>query len=229
LVKKYFHHHGCWHALRDPSYPQKKRDECFPPGGSFPKGLRAWNEPGSGEDFLRFHREMIRNFKWIISVAPGPKYSYKPWVDLPIWLAPVLDAMDPFYRQKLGKKLEEMVDSAILDDLGRFIEGPEANDEFPQVHWVVHDLVATYEELVFGPQRSADMSAMATAPLNEHFWGLHGWIDEIYARWQTNNGEVVDQTPLEPHEHAMCDACRQLKSNPTFLGRWEAYLKVRSQ
>lgn len=50
------------------------------------------------------------------------------------------------------------------------------------------------------------MGDPATAPHNEHFWGLHGWIDAFFAGWQTGHGEVVDQSPLDPaggHHHMM--------------------------
>jgi hypothetical protein len=43
------------------------------------------------------------------------------------------------------------------------------------------------------------MNDPATAPHNRHFWGLHGWIDESFARWQRAHGEAVDQSPISPH------------------------------
>ena len=105
LAQTYFGHHGCWHFLRtidDDLGGQHVRDRCFPPGDLWPKGLRAQGEPGSGEDFLKFHRMMIRNFKWIVMTAAPPKYFYVPWADFPDWLSSILDAMDPFYRQRLS-------------------------------------------------------------------------------------------------------------------------------
>ena len=45
------------------------------------------------------------------------------------------------------------------------------------------------------------MNAFGTAPHNEHFWGLHGWIDERLADWQRAHGEAVEQSPLPPSHH----------------------------
>ena len=229
LVNQYMGHHGCWHRLRDPSFTQQQRDACFPPGELFPHGLRDWTQQGSGVDFLRFHRMMIRNFKWILQQISPCSYAYHPWKELPQWLAPLLDAMDPVYRDKLFLELSDMVNKSTLDDLGRFIEGPEANDDFPQVHWLVHDLTAKYESIVFSPQPRANMADMATACFNEHFWGFHGWIDHWYAQWQKNHGEEVDQSPTKPDHYPMCEYCREMKSEVSLLGHWDKYVKLRSQ
>ena len=230
LTKMYFGHHGCWHRLREPTFTQAQRDECFPPDEVFPKGLRNWNEKGNGEDFLKFHRLMIRNFKWILEQLPEPRYAYIPWKDFPDWLAPIIDAADPTYRERLEKELEKKIRTAELDDLGQFIEGAAgANDDFPQVHWLVHDLVAKYEALIFGRQPAANMSDMSTACFNEHFWRFHGLIDHWYAQWQREHGEKVDQSALMPHEHAMCERCQTLKSPVSLLPRLEGYIRLRSE
>jgi len=232
LAKKHFACHGCWHRLRlidSPEY-QQLRDKCFPKGELWPNGLKAQGEKGCGEDFLRFHRMMIRNFKWVVKDAPAPKYQYLPWTDFPVWVASVLDALDPFYRQTLSQTLEYMIFNDSLDRLGQFIEG-EVND-FPHIHFTVHGIVHDYEESHFGKQPESDMGYFETAPCNEHFWGLHGWIDEIYARWQRAHGEAVDQSPMVPNMNKMCPECEDRGGRKEFqnswLLPWKQYLKVRS-
>ena len=229
LAAKYFAHHGCWHELRNPKYSQAQRDECFKPGEMLPNPLRSTREKGCGEDFLRFHRLMIRQFKWIVETAPPPKYEYRSWIDFPSWLSQIFDAMDPFYRQKLSRRLYAMVQDSSLDDLGQFIEGEESDDLFPHIHYLAHDAISDYERRVFGPQPTCDMSDMSIALYNEHFWGLHGWIDDIYARWQEHHGEKVDQSALKPMMHEMCERCRAMSGPVSLRVRWSTYLKLRSQ
>jgi hypothetical protein len=219
LTKKYFKCHGCWHEMRSPSVPKKDRERCFP-------GLRALGEPGAGEDFLRFHREMVRNFKWLIKNAEGPKYDYVQWNHFPNWLEGLLDAFRPPYRRQLRRALEKLVDQPKLDELGVFIEGGGLKDNFPAIHWMVHGIVSDFERVNFGSQPAADMGKMETSPNNEHFWGLHGWIDNLYASWQTNNGESVDQSALKPHAPKMCEPCQHLRATEFGLpsNRWKKYL-----
>jgi hypothetical protein len=54
------------------------------------------------------------------------------------------------------------------------------------------------------------MGSPDTAHHNEHFWSLHGWIDELFAEWQRAHGEPVDQSPQPPiaagHGHLMPSA-----------------------
>jgi Common central domain of tyrosinase len=223
LTRKHFDCHACWHEMRSPSIPQEKRNQCFP-------GLRALGQRGAGEDFLRFHREMIRNFKWLLQDAPGTKYRYRPWYDFPTWIECLLDAFHPTYRRQLKSQLDEILEES-LDELGVYIEGYGLKDDFPAIHWVIHGIVSDFEKLNFGPQKTADMGKMETAPNNEHFWGLHGWIDNMYARWQRKNGEQVDQSPLEPQPHKMCDACHHLTANEFSVprDRWRKYISELSE
>ncbi|HYM77085.1 MAG TPA: tyrosinase family protein [Candidatus Dormibacteraeota bacterium] len=179
---------------------------------------------------MKFHRLMIRNFKWILMTVTPQKYFYVPWADFPNWLSEILDAMDPFYRQRLGCAIDEKVLNTTLDELGRLIEGRPDKATFPDVHSKVHLLVSIYEQNVFGPQPACDMSDPRVAAYNEHFWKFHGWIDEIYARWQTAHGEAVDQSPLKPMEPMeMCPECKHpFESVNPWLAQWQAYLRSRS-
>jgi hypothetical protein len=233
-VKMAFAHHGCWHDLRSStsSGARALRNKCFGKGELgklWPDGLKAQEEAGSGKDFFLFHRLMIRNFKWIIKDAM-PKYQYAPWTDFPCFVASALDAMDPCYRQELAKRLDYMTANGSLDDLGRFIEGPDSN--YPYIHFVVHGIVHDYEDSHFGSQFESDMGVFQLAAFNEHFWRFHGWIDEIYARWQIAHGEDVNQTPLEPGSMShMCRECDedQTDRTSTWILWWREYLASQSR
>lgn len=228
LAQQYFSCHACWHWLRtkDNKEGQDARNQCFPSPAMWPNGLVAQRQTGCGTDFLRFHRQMIRNFKWIVAKAPPCGYAYEPWVDFPDWLATILDKVLRSYRQKIASDLDQLVKDPSLDKLGQYIEG-ETSD-FPYIHFTVHEKVHVYE---LGKQPESDMGFPKTAPCNVHFWGFHGWIDEYYARWQRNHGEAVDQTPLKPVDpESMCPQCMQADNSISpWLVQWQEYLESQSQ
>ena len=151
---------------------------------------------------------MIRDFKWFLLNTPGPRYDYQPWAELPVWLRGILDAWHPDYVPGVLARIEFLIQLGTLDELGNFIEGVGAKDR-PGIHGWAHMWISRYEETQFGKQPESDMGSQHTAPFNEHFWGLHGWIDGFYARWQQLRGDVPDVTPLPPHpnEPKLCDEC----------------------
>jgi Common central domain of tyrosinase len=229
-VKSAFAHHGCWHSLRVFG-TNADLARCFPQGAMLPNVPRLVPNCGCGEDFLRFHRLMIRNFKWIIDNSPLPKYRYASWTDFPDWLSPLIDGVtSATYRQELAGTLNSMISNSNLDALGQFIEG-EKNDG-PHIHYIVHELVHDYEESHYGPQTESDMGVPALSPCNEHFWAFHGWIDDIYARWQTAHGESPNRTSLKPMlKMDMCAECMNdspLGTGNPWLVQWQTYLESRA-
>jgi hypothetical protein len=190
--------------MRNASTPKDVRERCFP--GLIQEGL-----PGSGRQFLDFHRKMIREFKWYVINTPGPRYDYRPWRELPAWLAGLMDASLPQYREHQLATIDSIIQCQDADDLGHFLEGCGPHNE-PGLHGYVHGLVSAYECVFFGKQPLSDMASQATAIYNEHFWGLHGWIDKFYANWQRLRGELVDQSPLapDPHPAPMCPECQPM-------------------
>ncbi len=163
------------------------------------------DEEGSGEEFLVFHRYMIRHYLWTLANTPNHTVRFDPWKELPEWL-----------QAKLGKefiaamraKIAELINSGTLDDLGGFIEGTRLGmklGEGAMMHDLSHGHVAN-KELKEHPddQRMLDasMREMHQAPHNEFFWRLHGWIDNLYAEWQKAHKQTVDVSPLKPtHDH----------------------------
>jgi hypothetical protein len=212
-VREPFAHHATWHIARiDP--------EGHGPGSPFPE-LRGLDEPGCGEQFLRFHRDMVRVFKWVVENTPGPAFAYEPWPRLPSWLE------EEFASQQSGFPLAEAYDelgrlikAGSADDLGNFIEATELSDHPARnVHNLSHGLIHVYEVRTLGAEdprlEDAGMDGFPTAPHNEHFWGLHGWIDNLFADWQVQHGETVDQSPLPPEESEHAHFSRRARSNPS--------------
>ncbi|MGH7487225.1 MAG: hypothetical protein ACREMY_16715, partial [bacterium] len=79
------------------------------------------------------------------------------------------------------------VQTGSADELGRFLElPPRAEQPFGGLHEAAHRMVAIYERHRFGDDHpgleDAGMGSPETSPQNEHFWGLHGWIDGMYER-----------------------------------------------
>jgi hypothetical protein len=196
-----FDHHASWHVARDPRFPGHVAARR-----AFPE-LRLIHEAGAGEEFLRFHRVMVRHFKWIITETRGPAYVYEPWSRLPGWLEAqfrMIGDLPAGYVGRMYEEIERLVVEGTADDLGNFIEATRVRRRrFDNVHNLSHGLIAAYEEREHsGDPRlfGADMADPGDAPHNEFFWRLHGWIDDIFARWQRAHGEEVDQSPASPHD-----------------------------
>ncbi len=172
-------------------------------------------EAGAGEEFLRFHRQMVRNFKWLVEYTPGldARYRYEPWPTLPARLRELLDARlspqetPPPVGFAAGAEVQigTLVQSGTADELGSFIEATRtSNHAYRNLHNRGHGRINHYEQ-EFAPadptQIDASMLFFDTSPLNDYFWRFHGWIDQRFAEWQQAHGEAVDQTPVEPTEH----------------------------
>jgi hypothetical protein len=201
VARPIFEHHASWHVARDPRFPGHAAARRALPG------LRLIHEPGAGEEFLRFHRVMVRHFKWIITGTRGPAYEYEPWRRLPGWLEAqfrTVSGLPAGYVGRMYEEIERLVVEGTADDLGNFIEATEVRRRrFDNVHNMSHGLISAYEEREHaGDPRllGAAMGDPGEAAYNEFFWRLHGWIDDTFARGQRAHGEEVDQSPASPHE-----------------------------
>lgn len=178
---------------------------CFPDFNP----LAPAGQPGSGEQFLEFHRHMICHFKWIVINVNEPNYAYRPWSELPPWVVSYLDIhFHPGYLELQLSNIENAVNEKSLDDLGMIIEGTISHIQPNGVHAWVHDAVSWWETQIRGkPDPEADMGNQYSAIFNDHFWRFHGWIDSFYARWQRLNGQAVDDAPLPTHKTPVCVEC----------------------
>ncbi|HEY0429254.1 MAG TPA: hypothetical protein VGC76_15850 [Pyrinomonadaceae bacterium] len=206
-VKTQMAHHMPWHIAR-------WRREWLPPQSipvwqaarnQFPN-VKYLDQAGSGDEFLRFHRMMVRHFKWILQQNPQSGFTYTPWTQFPAWLESSLQTTySENYMRVMRERITVLTQNGTADQLGNFIEGTSLDNSYgSSIHNNTHGEIADYEERNFpnDPRLvDASMGSPDTAHHNEHFWGLHGWIDEILANWQRAHGENVDQTPLNPAGH----------------------------
>jgi len=180
-VKPLFALHARWHEAREPD-----REAFRGPGTAFPD-LIAVGEPGSGEQFLRYHREMLKVFSQAGRDEARQQPPLRPWREVPFWLSQFFSWAQPGYLGGALDRIREVVETGSPDELGRFLESaPSGENPFRGLHDVSHTMIAIYERHRFGAEypglEDAGMGSPQTAPHNEHFWGLHGWIDELYER-----------------------------------------------
>lgn len=211
VVKPLFAPHAPWHYTRT-----EESASLRGPGTQFPD-LKGVDEAGSGEQFLRFHRDMVRVFEWVLEDTPGPQYDYVRWDRLPAWLVERFDSWDPEHLPAVHAEIDRLVVEGSAGELGNFIEATRLSDHPRRnIHNHCHGVVAEYEYAALGEEDArlsdASMNSSRTAPHNEHFWSLHGWIDDLLARWQEQHGEAVDRSPLAPDDshHGYMTTARQV-------------------
>ena len=186
-------HHTWWHIARIPEsqVPPNLKPTWKQARAAFP-GLIARGSAGAGEQFLRFHRDMMRNYKWLLSQHPGAGVAYQPWTDIPKAVADLIETWGLPVQQHL-LRVRELTNSGSADELGNHIE---PNPQGAGIHDYSHGAVAELEDNVTAPEFS--MGSSSTSHRNLVFYELHGWIDERLADWQRAHGEDVDQSPLDP-------------------------------
>lgn len=180
--------HARWHAARDPM-----RGDLRGPGTEFPD-LVPTDRRGCGEQFLTFHRGMIREYRKTLDSHPSAGIVWNPWRAVPVWLVDFFAWAQPSFLDGALARTGAIVRDGTADDLGNFLESTLVTSEpFRGLHGLAHANIAGYEEHRFGRDhpllRGAEMDRAETSPHNEHFWGLHGWIDERYAELERRRGE----------------------------------------
>ncbi|MBX3378808.1 MAG: hypothetical protein KF805_01830 [Phycisphaeraceae bacterium] len=203
-VKHHMAGHQAWHfaRIRPIWVDVPQRAELAVARAQFPQ-LKYLDEVGTGDEFLRFHHEMLREFRWLVLHTPGHSYQLDEWKSLPACLE---SQFAPGFLPGVLAALPALVAGTSSDALGNFIERTRLDDSaYCDVHNLSHGAIADYEiRRNPGDQRleDASMTDFAQAPNNEHFWSLHYWIDCLFTTWQSNNGEVVEVSPKPPsHPH----------------------------
>jgi len=181
--------HVRWHTARQP-----RRADLRGPGTEFPE-LLPTNRRGCGKQFLEFHREMIVEFRKILAAHPESGGAGDRWTEIPVWLVDFFAWAQPGFLDGALARTEALVRQGTADELGNFLESTLAAAEpFRGLHGLAHANIAKYEEQRFGRDhpllRGAAMDRDETSPHNEHFWGLHGWIDDRYAELERRRGEA---------------------------------------
>ncbi len=189
-VKQAFDFHNAWHFSRNRKewIPQDLHRAWEEARAIFPD-LKYLDEEGCGEEFLQFHRHMVKIFKWLVDNTDGHDFTYTPWSEIPDFVETVF--INVFrtpddYVASAQSTIDSLVTNGSLDDLGNFIEATNlgSGSNSANIHNLGHGAVATFESQDFPDdetQNDASMGFSFTAHHNEHFWGLHGWIDEIFA------------------------------------------------
>jgi len=195
-VKPLFSSHGRWHAARVPVNRALRG-----PGTEFPD-LRGLDEPGSGRQFLLYHREMLRTFAREVRRV-DPAYSVPGWDAMPPWLTDFFSWSQPGFLEGALTRTREIVRRGTAEELGSFLESNLVHrDPFRGFHNIAHRNIAAYEEHRFGAGhpglRDAEMDSPYSSPHNEHFWGLHAWIEDRHRDLLRNRGE----TELEEEIHS---------------------------
>ncbi|MBN8598276.1 MAG: hypothetical protein J0L78_11440 [Planctomycetes bacterium] len=204
-VRLHMSWHGDWHYARlNPAAVGRDGQAIIERARvRFPDAICMVDE-GSGEQFLTFHRHMLRHYKWIVQNTPVPGYVFDMWDELPPWVTARLGAE---YMAGFEAALAELLAGPSLDELGAFLESTPraARRRFHGVHELCHVAIVDIEAEQYPSderRRDASMGDMKLAHYNEHFWSLHHWIDSLYSAWQIGHGIVPNVSPLRPdHGH----------------------------
>jgi len=209
-------HHALWHSARNRVWWKEELGES----GRAQLEAAGWKAPrfddeaGSGLDFLFMHRRMIRMVNARLREVGDPAYpEVVGWRDLPfehsdpIWpMPPAWEADDARIQEQVDfakseettavyrrRYLEEFTDrswlrSQSLDALGRELEFTIHG--WMHLHWA---------EEPSGPANRLDvdndwLGSPFSSHVNDHFWKLHGWIDERIEAWEDARGERADFT-----------------------------------
>lgn len=202
-VKHHMSGHSEWHVARlNPAEFGRAGQAAINAACAKYPGVKCVKEAGAGEQFLEFHREMLRHFKWIVDDTAEPGFHFDEWTELPQW---VIDRLEPGYMNGFLGAIPGFIAGPSVDALGAFVESTlHGITLYHGVHNTCHSVIAAAEaELYPGDsrRRDASMVEMREAPHNECFWSLHSWIDGMYAAWQLQHGIPVDVSPKPPGGH----------------------------
>jgi hypothetical protein len=204
-ISHHLPHHDCWHKSRAQGQDLLREKFLLECGIK----IHVVTEPGSGSDFLRFHRDMMRHFAWIREEMPIDGFVLDRWPPgLPSWVRQALAEHKPVFDVNACLHgIEQRIRHKDVEGLGGFIEANVIHATLPgaDVHNVLHEVLHVVDEQQHGPNVIAPMKDLGRSPGNVLFWQLHGWIDEFYARCQRALNEPVDQGPKRiEHCHITC-------------------------
>jgi hypothetical protein len=230
LRDPYFDHHTIMHLARervplagghqarlilDPAVKCKECENMIPAG-----------EPGSGEEFLQMHHEMIRVFRkllkdhgielavqwaddhWGKPSLPDDAAVYRPTVWdlddyrlLPQEIRGMFSETDPQYLSLVFAGVHDRIaedKKDPVDELGRFIErGVETGEEVRGEGF--HNTMHDYLGSREGKAATgAEMNKLRSSMFNDYFWSLHLWIDAQYGRLLQHLNQPFDTSPLYP-------------------------------
>ncbi len=192
LVKKSFPYEGDWHYARLEESAELRQ---VMPGVVPVDDVRA-----SGRQFLQHVREMTRVFKHLATNKVVPEET-KPWKSIPLFVVHELGAD---YTEVVRAEIERLIKDGTDNQLGGFIAGtaayapPFLSEEFTGCYARMHRALAAHDRRSNTHTEDCGVDDPCVAHLNAHYWGLAGWIDNLYAAWQKRNNQLADQSPVPP-------------------------------
>lgn len=144
-------------------------------------GGRAIQEmaPGSGEEFLVWHKGFIERFHdWVGTLPSNEKpnaNAISPWTEIPQMLKMSMNGWNPS-RAAQETQLQDWSNFSSLDDLGMFLE------------WGLHGWLHFASSTMFGETVLLSFES----PKSTYFWQLHGLIDHWRAEYEKANSSIHD-------------------------------------
>ena len=158
-----------------PNYPQSLLDEHsnwhMHPGHPELGGRTfMMGSPGSGLEFLTFHRTFVTHFHTWYDVQPGnDQAAVAPWATIPPELKTAAAGWNSTWAAQETRITTNAPAFATSDELGIFIETGIHNNFLHNAAGTVYN-----EPLLFNPM---------TSPLSTHFYQLHGLITNWWHHW----------------------------------------------
>lgn len=161
IPQDFLDRHHAWHSSA--SHP------------GFPTRMIPMGDPGSGLEFLTFHRNFINDVRAWYSTQPGSDPSLvAPWTSVPGDLKQSMLGWDASRAAVEDRLTNDLGSFASADDLGIYIEWHSG------IHGWLHNAAASwYMEPILASFHS---------PQSTYFYQLHGLVDHWWTRW---TGRVV--------------------------------------
>ena len=193
LVKKTFPYEGDWHYAQLEESAELRQ---VMPGIVPLSDVRT-----SGKQFLLHLREMMKVFKFLSANRVVPEQA-KPWKSIPAFLVLELGAD---YTESIKTEIERLIAQGTENQLGGFIAGTAAYapgayvaEEFAGCYARLHRALTAVEKRTNTHTEDSHMDDPCVSHLNAHFWGLAGWVDNLYAAWQQRHNLLADQSAVPP-------------------------------
>jgi hypothetical protein len=192
LVKKTFPYEGDW------NYAQL--EESAELRQVMPGVVPVTDVRSSGKQFLVHLREMTKVFKYLAANKVVPEQT-KAWKTVPLFLVQELGAD---YIHNVQAEADRLIAEGTENQLGGFLAGTAAyapafvSEQYIGVYARMHRAITVHDKRNNVHTEDSHMDDPCVSHLNAHFWGLAGWIDNLYAAWQQRHKMLADQNPVPP-------------------------------
>jgi hypothetical protein len=148
------------------------------PGRAIPAG-----QPGSGLEFLQFHRDYVNQFHaWYDTQPSANQAAVAPWTAIP----PEVKNPNFGWNSNLAAQEQRIATNnppfASADELGQFIENGIHN-------WIHGATAQAFNEPFIGSLHS---------PKSTLFYGIHGLVDRWWQQWHAPKSRIKDVVDANP-------------------------------